>query len=114
MVDINKKIFYECGCHSVEHTISFELTQWEDNDPCMLSLEVQLIKYQAWYKRIWPAIKYLIGMESQAHWDGWILSYKDANKLKEMVDYYVEMERIHEEKQQIEAVYGEDKPVADC
>ena len=94
-----EKHYFECACMSPEHVIAFTLDEYDEND-CELYLEVQLINYMPWYKRVWPAIKYLLNIEPNCgRWDTWLLNPNDANKLKDLLVKYAKKKEDEAERQ---------------
>lgn len=88
MTDLLKREFFECSCHSMEHTVAFTMEHYPDEAIAELSLEVQLIQWKPWYRRVWPAVKYLFNIKaSSGHWDSWLLHYNDVDRLAQMVNY---------------------------
>jgi hypothetical protein len=70
--------YFECHCHSPEHTLSFHF--FED-EPKMLSAYI-FLSPDSFFKRIWNAIKYIFGYKCKyGHFDEFILNPKDAEKL---------------------------------
>jgi hypothetical protein len=75
-------LYLECACSSNEHLV--KVTYDVDSgipSASFVSIEVQLSK-QSWYRRIWPAIKYVFGYESKyGHWDETLLNLQQVGKL---------------------------------
>ena len=81
------KQYFECACHSSEHTIAFIIDEYDVDNGCDLYTEVQLINWRPWYKRIWPAIKYLFNVEPVCRWDSWLMNEDDITRLQGILAY---------------------------
>ena len=83
---LNHELFI-CQCDSIEHTLIATYDEQEDLEP-WVSLSVHLKQYFPWYKRIWVAIKYIFGHQSNyGAFDEFIFKKEDVNKLQKIVDY---------------------------
>ncbi len=79
--------FFECACHSDEHTLKFSY----DPDENELFTSVYLNQYRHIWKRIWGAIKYVFGYPSKyGHWDCFLLRTEDAARLRSLIDRVIE------------------------
>ena len=79
--------FFECECGSDEHTLRFTLDK-EDGD---IHTSIFLNQYRPWWKRIYVAIRYVLGYNCKyGHWDNWILNRDDACRLRDMCDEFIE------------------------
>lgn len=58
-----KSYYIECMCQSLEHTIRVCVDKEDEFTP--LWIDVHLIQYRPWYKRVWPAIRYIFGHKSK-------------------------------------------------
>ncbi len=77
---------FECECHSDEHQFKFALDQ-EDNE---LFLSVYLHNWKPWWRRVWVAVRYILGHTSKyGHWDSVIVQQKDAGRLYSMLNRYI-------------------------
>jgi hypothetical protein len=75
--------FFDCACHSPEHTLRFI---WDDEDNEIYT-EVYLCHYFNFFKRLWVALKYVFGYKCKyGHWDCFILNNKDAQRLKDLLN----------------------------
>ncbi len=75
--------FFECACHSDEHTLKFSYDP-EDNE---LYTSVYLNQYRNIFRRVWVAIKYVFGYRCKyGHWDCFIMQPKDAGRLRAFLD----------------------------
>lgn len=69
-------LYLECECNSPEHLIKVELI---DED---FVITVQLVHWRPWWKRIFIAIRYILGLsEPYGHWDCSILKAIDVRRL---------------------------------
>lgn len=81
--------YFECQCHSDEHTLKFSL----DEDDGSLYTSVFLHDYKPWYKKVWPAIKYIFGHTSKyGHWDCFEMQPKDHRRFIKLIQ---QADRIH-------------------
>lgn len=79
--------FFECACHSDEHTLRFILS-FDDDDPCIYTSV--FLRERQWWKRIWPAVKYVFGYKCRfGHWDCFELKPEDAQRLMWMAERLV-------------------------
>lgn len=79
--------YVNCECHSPEHTfkISFDKEEGE------LYLQVFLTTWEPWYKRIWPAVKYIFGYKCKyGHFDECIIDKHKSAQLFEIVKKFKE------------------------
>lgn len=85
-----KTEYFECICDSSEHVLRVVK---DDND---IYIEVQLHKHHNIFKRMWLAVKYIFGYESEyGHWDCWIIKNKeDANRLINILEGYTKNDAI--------------------
>lgn len=82
--------FFECACFSDEHTLKFSY----DPDENELFTSVYLNQYRNVWKRIWVAVKYVFGYPSKyGHWDCFVMQPEDAERLKALLERFVEGER---------------------
>lgn len=74
---------FDCACADYAHSIRFVY----DPDDAELHLEVHLNNYLPWYRRIWPAIKHVLGMQVKwGHYDVTLLKEEDYVRLHELMD----------------------------
>ena len=74
---MKRKIFI-CECNSLEHQVIF----WYDKDDDIFYCEPHLVTHKNFFKRIWIALKYIVGYKSKyGHWDETIFKEKDLEKL---------------------------------
>lgn len=88
--------YVPCECHSMDHTFAFVYfvdksekidPKWSDE----LYLEVQMISYKRWYRRLWAAIKYVFGYTSgYGHWDSATISPVEAGRIVELLNKFIE------------------------
>ena len=77
--------FVICECYSDEHTLRFIY------DGEMLWTSVYLNGYRNIFKRIFVAIKYIFGYKSKCgDWDCTIIGRKEAEKLKNFIEKFLE------------------------
>jgi len=78
-----EKIYLECECDSLEHTM---VVQYDPQDgDCYVS--VQLSRYGAWWQRAWGALKYVFGYQCKyGQWDCTLLDSSQLAKLRDVCD----------------------------
>ena len=83
-------IYFECECHSDEHTLKFKL--FPDIEEPELYTSVYLRQWRPWYKRIWVAIKYIFGYKSKyGDFDCFSMKREDASKFYNLAKKYKEI-----------------------
>jgi hypothetical protein len=81
--ETDKFEYFECQCGSSEHILRFNYDK-ENNE---ITTEIQLIQYHNIFKRIWIAIKYIIGYKCKyGSWDCWMMKNEDCERLKKLLD----------------------------
>lgn len=74
--------FFECQCHSDEHTVKFTI----DEEDGTIYTSIFLNTFYPWYYKIWVAIKYVFGYKSRfGHWDCFLLKQEDHPRLLAML-----------------------------
>lgn len=85
-----KTDYFECRCLCGSHIIRIMEDTDDPEDPC-LYLEVQLSPYYGISRRIWAAIKYVLGLEEKCgHWDCTLMEDKDVEKLRDLCTAYLD------------------------
>ena len=75
--------FFECACHSDEHTLTFRYVP-EYNE---LYTSVFLNQRRNVFKRVWIALKFVFGYKCKyGHWDCFYMRLDDAERLKALLD----------------------------
>jgi len=90
--------FFVCECNSDEHTLRFMLDPGSSKpgDYADLGTSVFLWEWR-WPKRLWIALKYLFGYKCRyGHWDCFTLRLEDAERLRALVDRFIELRRAQE------------------
>ena len=104
----DKTYYFDCGCHSSEHTIRFNyLASYGEGAGCEPEIytEVQLCKTKNVFMRIWAAIKYIYGYECRyGHWDCWLMKPEDISQLKKMIDIFEKDRRAFKKRAKRKAV----------
>lgn len=78
-----KPQYFECDCHSTEHTLRFV---WDDSDNTIYT-EVFLNQYRNFFKRCWIALRYIFGYKCRyGHWDCFLLQPEDGARLKALIE----------------------------
>lgn len=84
--------YFECQCHSPEHTLRF----WLDDDPGFPCLYASVFLDSCpWHRRLWLGLKYVFGYKCRyGHFDEFMLRADDCdrmiamlNRLKEIGEY---------------------------
>lgn len=88
--------YFECKCHSDEHTIKFSYDE-EDNE---LYLSVFLNQYRNLFKRIWVAFRYVMGYKCRyGNWDCTLFKDEDIKSLLKLIrevenaNFWIEIEK---------------------
>lgn len=77
------KKYFECQCHSPEHTLKFVY----DSENKELYSEIFLNQYRNFFKRSWVAIKYIFGYKCKyGHFDCFIFKNDDIVKFKNLLE----------------------------
>jgi hypothetical protein len=77
--------YFDCDCHSSDHTIRFIYTPAEIDWKPELHVEVQLCRTKNIFQRILSAIKYIFGYECRyGHWDCTLIQAKDLERLRDL------------------------------
>jgi len=78
--------YFECACFSDEHTLKFTY----DPEVNELYTSVYLHQYGNLFRRLWVALKYVLGYRSKyGHWDCFLLRPEDAGRLRALLDRVV-------------------------
>lgn len=75
-----KTFHIDCTCLTPEHSI--RLAVWPED--CDIYLAMQLNPTYPWYKRVWPAIAYLLGRP--VGWAETIVTSSDAKRMADFLD----------------------------
>jgi len=88
--DISRSEFFQCSCYSPDHTVCFSLVDIPEEKAVELYSEIQLTQYRGFWKRLWLAIKYVLGYKSvYGYWDCWLLQRQEAERLRDMISDYI-------------------------
>lgn len=80
--------YFECGCQSDEHTIRWHRDDYGEGDQWLI-ISVQL-KRHGFFKRLWTAIKYIVGYECRyGHRDEFMVSPDVAHDMRDMLDRHI-------------------------
>lgn len=81
---MDKPEYFECSCHSPEHTLRI----WFDDDedyPCIYASV--FLDSDPWYDRIWKGLKYILGYKSRyGHFAEFLLRPEDADRMIRMLE----------------------------
>lgn len=80
---MSKSDFFECDCHSDEHTLRFMYDEEGNLFYCHIFLDVQA----TFFKRALAAIKYAFGYKCKyGHFGEWIIQRDDAKRMIQMLE----------------------------
>lgn len=80
-----EEYYFSCECSTDEHTIRFTYDK-EDGD---LYMSVFLHHRNAWYQRIWIALKYVFGYKCKyGHFDNTLVRKDDAGRLIALLEKF--------------------------
>ena len=80
----DNEILLLCDCSSAEHQL---IVSW-DNDDKEVYVRVHLSKRHGFWRRIWHAVKYVLGYKCRyGAFDEVILRKEDANNLQKVVNH---------------------------
>ena len=81
-----------CDCSDEAHIITLNL--WGEEDISELYIGVQLNPSLGIFKRIWVALKYILGKRSKfgsnGHWDSGSFSSESAIEARKLLDSFIE------------------------
>ena len=81
--------FFECSCHSNEHTLQFILDPGNKIEPPEMYASIFLNQYRNIFKRAWIAFKYVFGYKCKyGHWDCFLMKNKDATRMINLLKEY--------------------------
>ena len=84
-----------CECASSEHQMI--MRYFEDDLESTVYVDVHLVKKSFW-ERVKYAIKYIFGYKCKyGYWDCWMLQDKDAIRLRDMLNHYIELKGLDNE-----------------
>lgn len=73
----------KCDCHSPEH----QLTVYKDSEDNEVWLEIHLITYKNFFKRLWVGLKYAFGYKCRyGNFDTTLLSKESCEKLSKFLE----------------------------
>lgn len=80
--DYPTKEIIVCDCFSTEHQLVFTYMYGDDDtDYDVMNIEVHLISYDSFWKRLVAGIKYIFGHKSRyGEWDNFIVKHEDYDK----------------------------------
>ena len=82
----HKEEFFQCECHTREHMVVVNIYGWDSDDPDFI-MAVTADHHLPWYRRIWPAIRYVFGQPS-LRWHDIIIRPSDIHRLQGCIDAY--------------------------
>jgi hypothetical protein len=79
-----KPEIFLCDCYSTEHQLVFKHDPNEEYHE--LYIDVHLITWKNFFKRIWVSLKYISGYKCRyGHWDEFVFNKNDAERLIEIL-----------------------------
>lgn len=77
-----QKEYFECACHSDEHTLKFVY----DPDENELYTSV-FLNEDRFFHRVWNGLKYIFGYKCKyGHWNCWLLRPEDVDRLLKLIN----------------------------
>lgn len=71
--------YFECSCHSPEHTLSLA---FDDDEDLPAIYGHVFLGENPWYKRVWMAVKYVFGYKCKyGHFDEFVFNPEDCDRM---------------------------------
>ena len=93
--DITKSLHLDCSCGSADHTVRVMLSKavmagCGEFDPPMLSIDVQLSQSSGFFRRLYIAVRYVLGLSTckYGHWDECLVEDDNVGRLRDLLDEY--------------------------
>lgn len=99
-----KTNYIECVCQDASHVLRLSLLDLLFSDNQEYYLEVHLNGYFPWYKRIWLALSYVLGVQKTGAFDCTILNQDQADKLAILLS--PELQSLHRTKLEVMKAIG--------
>jgi len=77
-----ERTYVDCQCDNVFHTIRFTY----DPDDGLFMVEMHVVNYLPWYKRMYIGFKYMLGLDGSPKYDLSIIDPKDYNTISKLLD----------------------------
>jgi len=101
---------FECSCSSPDHMIRFVYMPEDNCDGEDLYMDVQINPTYSFFKRIWLAIKYVLGYTKKyGHWDCVLIKPEDYEDLILMFKRAQFDHKQHQKKVEVKKVNTKDK-----
>ena len=84
-----KTEFFNCACGTPDHILSVSIDMGDDPYLC---LQMQMSSYTPFHKRIWQAIKHVLGHHNAIEWDTTLIEDK-----KDVERLYLLIKELHDE-----------------
>jgi hypothetical protein len=80
--DNEEDIIVLCECGSVQHMLHVQFFDDENFEHVLFSLEVHLAAWQSLFRRLWEAVKYVLGCKHSC-WDDMLFDVPTAAALRD-------------------------------
>jgi len=91
---MNKKVYIECNCYSIEHVMRFS---YLEKEPDEIFIETHLKNYINFWDRFLIAIKYIFGYRTKyGDFDCIIISPTTVTKLRDSLNLFLEENKRYE------------------
>ena len=75
--------YFECSCHSPEHTLKFMFEEFSSDSEIAVSV---FLAELPWHKRLFVALKYAMGYKCRyGHFEEFLLDKEDCDRIIEIV-----------------------------
>jgi hypothetical protein len=85
MMEFSEVLHLDCDCTSAEHTVRFVYQPDEEyfhEDGPLICMDVNLVQYRGFWKRLWYGIKYVFGHKSRyGPFSEFVMNKKNATEL---------------------------------
>jgi hypothetical protein len=92
--------YFECQCSDFSHVFRFVM----DEEDGQVHLESQLDMWSPWYKRLWLALFYVLGLQRRGygHYDVTLVRLEDFHRLHDLLDRAKLLQLQHADKRAAE------------
>lgn len=83
------KVVLDCDCGTYHHQMVAKIWRWDDRPEFVI--HTQLHQWQRWYKRLWVALRWVVGKETPyGHWDTTNLAAEEARVLRDLLTKFID------------------------